>query len=265
MIRPTVLSLFIIFTVLSWPPLRVLHAADMREAHQKKAALLEKARLEKEQARQEAEQSRMRRLADRRALSEAVAALEARNKGLQADIAALDRTAAQKEREVDALAAELKEADARISELVGFVRTSARDLHALLKQSHQTALNPRRLQTPEAVMEGDHFPGMNDIRRLVDALWEEVNLAGQVRLLRHTIMDRGGRAAGADILLLGNFTAAYRLGDETGFLNYDCDSRKLFALSKAPPARMAGRIAAYMDGESDDVPVDHLAHLLRQL
>ena len=57
-------------------------------------------------------------------------------------------------------------------------------------------------------------------------------------LTRGTIIDRTGSSVEADILVLGNFTAAYRLGDETGFLNYSPAGRKLFALSKLPPSRM---------------------------
>lgn len=91
---------------------------------------------------------------------------------------------------------------------------------------------------------------------MADLLVKKIRLSGSVQLKNGVIIDRSGRETDAEILLIGNFTAAYRTDDEIGFLNHSPAGERLFALSRLPSGRMQGRIADYMDGKSEAVPMD---------
>ena len=120
----------------------------------------------------------------------------------------------------------------------------------------QNALAPDRRDFLQSILDQTKFPGMNDIRRLVDLLTSEIERSGEVRVQEGTIVNRAGKEVTSPILVIGNFTAAYRLPEETGFLIYSDTSERLFALSRLPKSRVSGKIEQYMDGKSDDVPID---------
>jgi biopolymer transport protein ExbB len=67
-----------------------------------------------------------------------------------------------------------------------------------------------------------------------EVIQQQLQDGGIVRMTRGAIVDRIGNTTEADILVIGNFTAAYRIDDEVGFLSYSPAGRKLFALSKLP-------------------------------
>ncbi|OQY12359.1 MAG: hypothetical protein B6I30_04985 [Desulfobacteraceae bacterium 4572_187] len=237
-----------------------VHAEDMRareiEAREKKAALLEKAKLEKESALKEAQESKQRILADKEAMISAIAEfkkkrklLEEQNNKLKARMTAL--TTRQKE-----LLAQVHEVEGAVRELVGFVRMNAKDLDALLRQSLQSAFVENRGKALKPIMNQVEFPGMNDIRAMVDLLFDEITRSGEVKTAEGPFVNRSGEEISGKILTLGNFSAAYRISEETGFLLYSDTSRRLFALSKLPPHRMVKKINAYMNGKSEDVPID---------
>jgi biopolymer transport protein ExbB len=97
---------------------------------------------------------------------------------------------------------------------------------------------------------------MADIEQMMSLLFEEIDLSGAVSVKKGMIVDRNGTEVEADILVLGNFTAAYRHGSEIGFLLYSDTSKRFFALSKLPPAKIQKQLRAYMEGESDYSPMD---------
>ncbi|MGB3225165.1 MAG: MotA/TolQ/ExbB proton channel family protein, partial [Desulforhopalus sp.] len=67
---------------------------------------------------------------------------------------------------------------------------------------------------------------------------------------------RAGNTTEAEILVIGNFTAAYRIDDEVGFLSYSPAGRKLFALSTLPSGKQQKQLLQYMDGLHEAVPMD---------
>jgi biopolymer transport protein ExbB len=97
---------------------------------------------------------------------------------------------------------------------------------------------------------------MAEIRQMAELIWDAIGKSGEVRMVKGTIINRSGEKVQTDILLLGNFTAAYRLEGETGFLNYLDKTHNFHALTKLPPRRMQKKLKAYMAGQSDDVPID---------
>ena len=242
------------------PSVTAFSGQDMREmqirAREERQALLEKAMQEKEAAQREAEEARQRILSDRRALEDEIARLEEENRRYTERVEALEVERAERMETEKALDGELEEADAVVRELVGAIRVNAKDVDSIINDGFRSVLSPETAAIPEGIADGGEFPGMDDIRRLSDVLFGEIRHAGSVRKTTDAIIDRSGREAEAEILLIGNFTAAYRIGDETGFLNHSPAGDKLFALSRLPSGRMQGQIDDYMDGNSSAVPMD---------
>ncbi len=237
-----------------------LYAKDMRasviEAEKKKQMMLQKARMEKQEALREAQKSRQEILSHRKSLEEAILKLKNKNRALEDEnLRLVDELGALKVKEEE-LNAQLKDIEGDIKELAGFVRVNARDLDSLLNQSLESAFVKGRSLKLKPILEETGFPGMDDIKAMTELFFGEIEKSGEVRIQKGSFVDRSGRDATGDILVLGNFTAAYRKGDETGFLICSDKSQTLFALSKLPDMRTVKKINDYMDGKSISVPMD---------
>lgn len=229
---------------------------DFVEYEKQKQVLVEKARHEKEMAEEDAKRRHMDILSDRSGLLKEIADLEDKNKRLDEDIAASETHLLKLAEEEEKLRAALLETEAVNKELSGFVKGFAKDLDAFLDQSPQSALEPDKGAFVKPIVSQTRFPSMDDIRLMVDALFDEIGFSGAVRVADTPIVDRKGGETSADVLLLGNFTAVYTVEKETGFLLYSDQSHRLFALSKLPKSRIAKQNQAYMAGDTDGVYLD---------
>jgi biopolymer transport protein ExbB len=241
-------------------PFAGLHAEDMRaaqrEAREKKANLLHMANKEKERAAKEAKAVRQSIFADKSALNRSISLLEDENGKLETEIGTLEKNLNELESKKKELLTRWEELEGNVRELVGFVRVNAKDMDVLLGRSQQSALVPGREMILQPILNQTEYPGMDHIRSMVDLLFDEIVLSGQVRTTEGPFVNRAGEEVSGRILVLGNFSAAYQSPQETGFLLYSHDNRHLFALSKLPPPRMAEKLEAYVKGASDDVPMD---------
>ncbi len=233
---------------------------DMRElqveARQALQNLQQKAAAEKETARQDAERSRNRISSDRATLLQAIQKLEN-------EVGILDNAVVSLETEEKALAEqetelieEVSAAESVVRELIGVIRVNAKDMESSISANLQTALTNTNTDFLQAIASQGQFPGMADIIKMTEAIRQQIRDAGSVHMTRGSIIDRSGNTTEADILVLGNFTAAYRLGDEVGYLNYSPAGRKLFALSHLPSGHQQKQLRQYMEGEDDAVPMD---------
>jgi len=236
------------------------YGQDMRvrqtEARQAREALMQKAAAEQRAAQAEAAAARARIADDRAALDKAIAALEAQTARLAHSVEELTAVVQSLAEQEAALSAQLAETDSVIRELVGLIRVAAKDTAALWRENLQSALDGPDLGFLQAIAEQARFPGMEDVRRLVAALEGYIQRSGEVALSRGTMVDRAGLETEAAILTLGCFTAAYRLGDEVGFLTYAEAGQNLYALSRLPASRTQNQLARYMAGEAEAVPMD---------
>ena len=237
-----------------------LHAEDMRavqrEAREKKVNMIQMADREKERAVREAEEIRRNIFADKSALNRSIAALEGENEKFETENRTLEKTLNELESKEKELLAQREELEGNVRELVGFVRVNAKDIDVLLGRSLQSALVPGREMILQPILNQTEYPGMDHIRSMVDLLFDEIDLSGQVRIKEGPFINRAGEEVSGRILVLGNFSAAYQSSEETGFLLFSDNNRRLFALSKLPPPRMAKKLETYLKGESEDVPID---------
>ncbi len=247
---------FILFTLLS----SLAYSKDMRvmviEAEKKKIELLRKAKEEKERALEEAKQTRERILKDRKTLTDAIKRLEKEIRRLRKEQESFKSKLQELKKKEEELSKRRDEEEADIQELIAIIRSNAKDLKELLNKSLQTAFLKTRKQTLDPIISKLEFPGMEDIQKMVELLFQEIELSGQVRIVNGNFIDRSGKETKGEILLIGNFEAAYRKGKETGFLLYSEASNRLFALSKLPPRGIVKKINEYMDGRSEAVPID---------
>lgn len=253
-----ILAIILLFTLDDGTPSQA--AEDMRrqqgEARETLQQLKAKAAAEEESARREAAQSRETIAADRATLEQAVRQLEEQTVSLERRVTALDDEEKQLGEYERALQTKLAATDAVVRELVGVLRIHAKDLHSLLIGSLQSAFGDQAGPSLAAIAEQSQFPGMEEIAAMNTALRRQLGDGGAVRITKGQIVDRSGNTVEAEILVLGNFTAAYRLGDEVGFLNYSPAGKKLFALSRLPLRAQEKTIRDYMDGRSDSVVLD---------
>ena len=193
---------------------------------------------------------------DKQALQQAVRQVRGDVERLTRETVALAKQQKQLVGQHQRLDVEKSKRTAQLQELVGFIRMAARDVDSLIHQSQLNALNPQRGEVLRSLIEQQRFPGMDEVRSLRDLLLAQSQASGQVQIVKQSILDRQGESIAAETVLLGNFSAAYRSADETGFLLYSQPSSRLFALSVLPSGRYQRQIERYLDGESASIPID---------
>ena len=235
-------------------------AKDMRMDHkvfeQQRQQIILKALNEKKEARKQAQAQALFIRNDKKALQTSIAELKASIKKLKTDNKQIQKHISVLKTMENQLRQDLEKTSAVNREFSGFVRSNAKDLKGLLIQTLQSGLAPGRHKFLEPIILQEKFPSMDDVRKMADNLFEEINASGQVNLTFGQIVDRQGRERQAELLILGNFTGIYVLDKEVGFLLYSDRSQRYFALSRLPSARIADKITAYIEGNTNDVYMD---------
>ncbi len=252
--------IIIILLVLLFFPATSARAQDMRaqvlEANQKKEQVLKQANAMEARARQEARQAMENILTDKTALEAEIARLEKQNAALSNDVKNLENQNLALAGQERAIKKKLARMDVEQAQLAGLVRQGARDVSDLVAQSPQTALDPDRDAQIAPLTDASRFPSMDGIQALARLVLDEIQASGEVRIVNAPLVDRSGKETRGNVLVLGNFTAAYKANGETGFLLYSPQSRRLFALSKKPPRKMTNMLDQYMAGKSPSAPLD---------
>jgi biopolymer transport protein ExbB len=222
---------------------------DFPAAARKVAQELEAARREQAELRA-AQAAELKRL--RAQLKDLQARLAAEEKALAADQARLEEVSRRK----DEAARALREEQGDLDELAGLVRASARELLSLAETWPSTAEHPRRLEVLRSYLDKSRFPGLEDIRRLIETYLTMIAESGQVVRRRGRLVDRAGREVEGQIVRLGELGAIYRHGDELGYLVLGRASGRLLATGGEPPWRVRRNLAAFLDGQSEAVYLD---------
>ncbi len=235
-------------------------AQDMRarqvDAKAKRAILLEKSIQEKHRAEKEADETKQKILTNKTLLKKEIAGLKKAQKEQTDKNLNLKNRIKELESEQITLRQQKNEAEGDMRELLGFIRISAKEIAALISRSLQSALTPDREAPLKPILDEKRFPGMDDICAIVEILFDEITRSGEVRIEEGSFVNRSGEETSGEILILGNFTAAYRQAEETGFLLYSDKGRRLLALSKLPNRKTAKALRVYMEGKSENVPLD---------
>ena len=229
---------------------------DYKAFEQQRQTLVAKALKEKQAAEKAAVAQAQQIRTDKKALKKAISDLKQNINHLKTENKTLENQIITLKKQTDALTQDLEATHAVNREFSGFVLGNARALKTLFIQSLQSGLTPDRQTFLEPILLQQTFPSMEDITLLSDLLFKEIHASGQVKVTTGEIIDRQGREQQATLLILGNFTSIYVLGNEVGFLLYSDQSQRFFALSKLPSARITRTITAYLEGRSNAVYMD---------
>ncbi len=226
------------------------------ETEKIQASMKQKAAEELRVAQKAAAQARQTITRDRDSLDQAIARLTQQARNLKEEIKTLE-TQNETLAETDtALSQQLENSQGMVRELSGVIRMNAKDIDTLLSSNFLSGVYHTDTAFLNDIVEQSVFPAMDHIRKMADLLFDRIQHGGAVNLDTCGIVDRTGKTVEARVLMVGCFTAAYRLGEETGFLSYTPGEGKLFALSKLPPASMQKKIIQYMEGKREAVPMD---------
>ncbi len=91
--------------------------------------------------------------------------------------------------------------------------------------------------------------------RVPAEVWQKLEQI-EASLREGAFIGRDGIQTTGRIFQLGKFTSVYQTEQETGFLTWSPDGRKLFALSSLPSRSVTRSLDKYLAGQSDRVPVD---------
>jgi biopolymer transport protein ExbB len=225
------------------------HAQDVREA-------VRKAEKERQEALERAKQIEESIINDRAKLLAEVEKLESEQLALEEELKGIERRTLELEARREYLSKKWTKQELDTREISGNVKIAARDLETLLQQSHFTALDPDRMRPLSPVLREGYFPGIDDISRMTDLYFDEIEKTGQVGLIDGSFVGREGEDQAGRILTLGAFTTIYRDEQEIGFLQYSSDAKKLFAMRELPPGSMQRKLKKYLEGNSADVIID---------
>jgi biopolymer transport protein ExbB len=222
---------------------------DIREAARRAAA-------DRDAARLEAAAAEERIMADREQLLAEVLRLEGEQTTLEKSISALRREQDETNRTRDKLAEQWSRRELGFREISGNVRVAARDLESLLKASPLDAGQDWRLDRISPLLETGYFPDIDDIAGMAAVFIDETSRGGQVTLRDGVFVGRDGQETSGRIFQVGKFTTVYQTANETGFLTWSPEGRRLFALAELPPRGVARALERYLSGRSGSMPVD---------
>lgn len=253
-------GLLILIAVLAVLPAPRGFAEEMRvlqrQAVEQRRQLEEQAAADRQAAQLEEQQSREQISGARATLIKAMADLQQQLQQLQQRTRTLDKQNRDLAEQEQRLSSQLATADSMVREAVGVIRLNAKDVTALVRDNLQSGVAHPDLSLLEQIAGQTHFPGMTDIRQLVELIFTQLSSSGEVALTQAGIVDRSGHEAQVQVLTLGPFTAIYQHDGEVGFLNYSAAGSHLYALSRLPNSRQQRQIRDYLQGESVAVPVD---------
>ncbi len=209
---------------------------DLRQAGQERVMTEQDISSEKEQLRAKVAR-----------LQSSLAAEQARLKQVRAELTEVSKQRAE-------LSQEVAEKQGDIAELAGTVRAQARELLALAERSPVTAERPQRLEELRPYLGKSRFPGLDDIRKLVDLFFEEMQASGQITRRKGEYIDEHGQTAQADIIRIGGFSTVYNNG-QSGYLTLGPSTGRLLAVSGDLPWGVGGSVDAYFSG-ADAVTMD---------
>jgi biopolymer transport protein ExbB len=135
------------------------------------------------------------------------------------------------------------------------LRMAARDLEALWQAGPVTALKPEQAAPLKRIREESGSVGMEDLRVLVDAVFEDMAATGQIEATVADYVDRSGTMNRAKAIRLGGIGIYYHHDDRYGLL------MPVVGGGLVEPAGRPGwfdrrAIRQYFDGDGNKLPVD---------
>lgn len=227
----------------------VAGAADIRAVYRQVAEDLKESRQLRE------ETSRTISL-EKKDLKKELARLQQHTAKLKEQVAAKEATLKKKQQLYQSLSQKRATDDELMTNLTASVRISAKQLQDLMIRSPLSALAPQRPEQLNVILDGDHFPGLDDMKTMADLFFAEMEQTGQVTMPEIAYTDRSGHSARDKVLLAGPFLAVHAAQDKSGLLRYSAPKRSLAEIDAKLPGGLGGLLKDYLRGKGDTVPLD---------
>lgn len=224
-------------------------AADVRTVYRD----LERQRIESEQLKKTTE-TRIRR--DRDQLGKSLAGVQRENRELELELERRQKELQQRQRRVELLLSEQTADRELMTNLTAAVRVSARQLQELLTRSPYTAFDPQRPDLLSPILDGNHFPGLEDMELMADEFFNEMTTTGQVLMPEQSYVDGSGETRRGQLLLVGPFLAAVADADKPSLLSYNSARRNLAVVDAKLPWVQQRALKKYLQGKAEQVPLD---------
>ena len=238
----------ILAAVVMVAPVSSVAAADVRAVYRD----LERQRGESEQLRKTTE-TRIRR--DRDQLGQTLADLRRETAELERELDRGQKELQQRRRQVEQLQTDQAVDQELMTNLTASVRVSARQLQELLTRSPFTAFDPQRPDQLSPILDGDHFPGLDDMELMADEFFREMTMAGQVVMPRQSYVDSSGQVREGQLLMVGPFLAV-TVEEYPRLLSYNSVRRNLAEVEAALPWLQRRVLTKYVQGDSELAPLD---------
>lgn len=239
-----------IIAVMVWLALPLAaQAADFSQAASETKRDLAQARQEQAQTAQEIKQSKQE-------LERRLSELENKLAAQKERLARAGRELAQARQTRVELSERLDKQSGDFRELSGNIRAAARDLLALAERSPVSAEDPGRLVLLRSYLDKGKYPGLTEIKKLIDLCFAEMEDTGQISSRLGTLVDRQGQNTPARLVRLGGFCTLYEHEGELGFAALGPASGSLLAINGDLPWGVERSLKAYLGGESDTVYLD---------
>ncbi len=224
-------------------------AGDVRAVYRD----LERQRTESEQLKKT---TAIRIQRDRDQLGKSLAATQRETKELERELERRQKELQQRQQQVELLMANQAADQELMTNLTAAVRVSARQLQELLTRSVYTAFDPQRPERLDPILDGDHFPGLDDMELMADEFFNEMTMTGQVLMPEQSYVDASGNAGHGRLLMVGPFLAVVADADNPRLLNYNSARRNLAVVEGNLPWLQQRMLTKYLQGEAEQVPLD---------
>lgn len=149
------------------------------------------------------------------------------------------------------LTAELEDKNEEIKALEGAVRASAKEADEMMRNNAITAEHPERAENIETLLDSKKFPGLDNIKNLVEMYFQEMSAGREVRTYSGDVVASDGNMAEVEIIRLGKFVTYYKDSNKYGLLKPNEQGNRLIAVSGSLPKKA---VKALESGE--EVPMD---------
>jgi len=194
--------------------------------------------------------------AERKALKAKIASLTEEVRRLRGEVRGLEANFSALRQQLEDLRRQQSDLEQQMKEFEGIVRGAAKDLEALFRHSLSSPEAPQRFERLGRLLDERRFPGLEDIRALVELAFEEMELSGRIVKRKGDFISPEGKLVQGEVLRLGEFTAYWRREGEVGPLVYGKENRRLLALSGSLPWWVKRNVKRYMDGKAEAVYFD---------
>ncbi len=160
------------------------------------------------------------------------------------------------EQEIAKIQKRAEEIKTEADELAGSAKGIAQDLGVALSQSLVSAETPGRKEIVAPLVVQMQFPSLENIQKMGDLIFDEINRNGKVSVSSLTYVDSSGKATSGEVVRIGNFNALWRKNGNVGYLEYAPSKEAFSQFYVKMPARYINEAKKFIENKSPGLFID---------